>query len=65
MPVLTAEPDSGFVPLQDPRALQLVAFLVVHVKEAVPPAVIEIGFTPTCTGTMGGTGSVLTATVTL
>ena len=65
VPVLTADPLVGSVPLQEPEATQLAAFAVVQLNSAELPATIVAGSTLTCTETAGGVVPELTRTLAL
>ncbi len=58
-PVL-ALPDVSFAPLQSPVAVQLVAFVLLHVSVALLPLVIDVGLAVKVTV---GTGGAVTVTV--
>jgi len=61
VPVLTADPEVGCVPLQEPDAVQFVAFAVVQLSRAALPAVIPCGLMLNCAVTAGGFGLLLTS----
>ena len=65
VPVLTAEPEVGSVPLQEPEATQLFAFVVVQLNTADWPAVMVWGLTLIRTETVGGVEPELTRTLAL
>jgi len=53
VPVLTAVPEVGSVPLQEPDAVHVSALALDHVIEAEAPAVTMLGVTSTFTSTAG------------
>jgi hypothetical protein len=65
VPVLTADPLVGSLPLQEPEATQVSAFAVVQLNSAALPAVIVAGSTLICTETVGGVVPELTSTLAL
>jgi hypothetical protein len=65
VPVLTALPTSGSLPLQEPDAVQLSALLLDQVSAAAWPATMLVGVASMLTATLGGCGDALTTTVTL
>src|SRR5882757_717390 len=64
VPVLTADPEVGCVPPQEPDAVQPVDCTAVQLNRAALPAVISCGLMLNCTVTAGGTGLLLTSRVT-
>ena len=63
MPVLTAEPEVGFEPPQEPEAVHAELLVVLQVRFALVPAGTEVGFTLICT--VGTTSVVASATSTV
>lgn len=63
--MLTADPLVGSVPLQEPEAVQLDAFVVVQLNTADWPAVMVWGLTLISTVTTGGVGLEVTMTLAL
>ncbi len=63
VPVLTADPLVGSVPLQEPEAKQLAAFVLVQLNTAEWPAMMVWGLTLISTVTVGGVVLELTRTL--
>jgi hypothetical protein len=54
VPVVTADPDVGLEPPQEPCAVHAVLLVVLQVRFALVPADIDVGFTEICTVGRGG-----------
>ncbi len=63
MPVLTADPEVGFEPPQEPEAVHAELLVVLQVRFALVPADIDVGLMLICT--VGIAGAVVLATMTV